>query len=225
MKDDIQDNEYRVINPEEARRLDLDYDKLAKEWWEWASSLELYNNPLMDDGSYQNQNLCLSKQNGRVINIGTTLGNLYKLPILRKCEVQSDKYFFIAVLNCATNQIEHSELKTEADLETFTKNFVDTAKDQDRSFTIGGESVESYRTESNGIKFRYDKCGVYAAFGITRGEAIGVQNGYYSLVKFGKGNYELRIKAKANFPQNDVATNYVKAGQFVTDVIYNLKVV
>ncbi len=99
------------------------------------------------------------------------------------------------------------------------------AKDQDRSFTIGGESVESYRTESNGIKFRYDKCGVYAAFGITRGEAIGVQNGYYSLVKFGKGNYELRIKAKANFPQNDVATNYVKAGQFVTDVIYNLKVV
>jgi hypothetical protein len=225
MKEDIQDNEYRVINREEAGHLDLDYDKLAKDWWEWASSLELYENLLMDDGSYQNQNVCLSKQNGQVINIGTTLGNLYKLPIRRKCQVPSDKYFFIAVLNCATNKIEHPELGTEADLEAFTKNFVDTAKEQDRSFTIGGVSVEYYRTRSNGIKFRYDKCGVYAAFGITSGEAIGVQNGYYSLVKFGKGNYELRIKAKANFPQNDIATNYVKAGQFVTDVIYDLEVV
>jgi hypothetical protein len=223
MKSHIEDNTYQVVTPDEATQMGMNYSRLARDWWEHVSSLELYENPLMDDGTYQNENICLEKQSGHIINIGSTLGNLYRLPITRQCKIPSDKYCLFAILNCATNEIEHPELKTLANLEAFTKNFVDSG--HDIVFTINGQKTNYFRTQSREISFKYSRCGVYAAFGISNGNAKGVQNGFYSLVQFGKGMYKIRISAKARFPEHDIAISYVKAGQFATDVIYNLNIV
>jgi hypothetical protein len=200
------------VIPPHAKAYGLTYGEWSAEWWQWAFSLPVDQNPFFDEGGS-----CANGANGQfgpvwfltgVINVSGTA--------VRDCTVPAGKALFFPILNAECSTLEGNGV-TEAELRACAEGLIDPVTNVAAEIDgVPVQDLEDYRVSSP--LFTYGPLpdnnvlqlfGVDAPAGAT---SPAVADGFYLLV--------------TPLPVGEHTIHFTgTVGTFTLDITYNLTVV
>jgi hypothetical protein len=181
----------------------------SAEWWQWASSLQTDNHPLLDTGD------CDVGQRGHVWFLGGTFDGL---PKVRTCTLPQGKAIFLAIVT--TTYWAPEDLwdcpppcdDPEGHLRNVVNGIIDGATNV--ACTVDGNPVTAVRVDSPAYTLPVPDGGVLSSWGYTPGDRDpAVADGYYVLLPpLPAGSHTITLYGE------------LWGGGFVQDVTYNITV-
>jgi hypothetical protein len=192
--------------------VDTEYDKLTGEWWQWATSIPVSANPIVDTSGVD----CMAGQRGPIWFIGGTFGGG---SAIRKCSIPADKKLFLPVINSVNVNTPNvcgqgpGDMSV-GDLRSQVAPFIDNATKL--SVLVDGKTQTMSRVKSDvfDVVLPEDNifdgpCGSNVPAGVY---SPAIDDGYYVMLNpLSAGPHSLKIHAES--------------GSFNLDVKYDLNVV
>jgi hypothetical protein len=104
----------------DARPYNLSYGEWTARWWQWALSIPIGKNPLLDD----NGTHCTEGQNGPVWFLAGTTGKTYSAS--RLCNIPSGKGILLPIIASEFSFAEFPSAKAEEDLFSYVSKDLDS---------------------------------------------------------------------------------------------------
>jgi hypothetical protein len=192
--------------------IDTGFDKLTGEWWQWATSIPLSDNPINDTSGVN----CMVGQSGPIWFLGGTFGGG---SATRKCSIPEDKKLFFPVINSVNINTPNvcgqgPDDMSVGDLRSKVATFIDNATNL--SVKVDGKMQTISRVKSDVFDVVLPEDNIFdASCGSNVPAGVyfpAIDDGFYVLLNpLSAGPHTVEIHAET--------------GGFILDVKYDLNVV
>ncbi len=203
------------VLPPHSHAFGKTYGEWGAEWWQWAASIPLDENPIVDPTGEN----CDLGQSGKVWFLaGTSFGGL----VTRTCTVPAGKAIFFAIINFLNDypcpEPPTFQPASGQSLEDFLTEGANAVIDQVTELEVEVDGVPlqnlfNYRATSELFTFTGDPSLTAVDSCITGSPQFGVSDGYWIMLRpFSVGSHTIHFRGE------------ISAFGFVTDTTHNLTV-